>query len=101
MAATTALVQVQEVVPPPSLATGLPLLDQYLGPFEASRVAFVDSGSDFVFQLQTLLSVRCVAELDSDVVFVDGGNSVDPHGIVRLAKRVGVERPAGPPRVRA
>jgi len=100
MAATTALVQVQEVVPRPSLATGLPVLDQYLGPFEASRVAFVDSGSDFVFQLQTLLSVRCVAELDSDVVFVDGGNSIDPHGIVRLAKRAGLQRLEVLPRIR-
>jgi len=101
MATATALVQVPEiVVQRPALTTGLPVLDGLLGPFEASRLALVDSGSDFVFQLQSLLSVRCVAELDSDVVFVDGGNSVDPHGIVRLAKRVGLQRLDVLPRIR-
>ena len=100
MATATALIPVPEVVLRPSLATGLPVLDKYLGPFEASRLTFVDSGSDFVFQLQTLLCVRSVAELDADVVFVDGGNSVDPHGIVRLAKRVGLERLDVLPRIR-
>ncbi len=99
MAATT-LVQVPDVVLRPSLTTGLPVLDAYLGPFDASRLAFVDSGSDFAFQLQTLLCVRCVAELDADVVFVDGGNSVDPHGIVRAAKRVGLGRLDVLPRIR-
>jgi hypothetical protein len=100
LAAATTLASIQEVVPRPALTTGLPVLDDLLGGFEASRLALVDSGSDFVFQLQSLLCVRCVAELDSDVVFVDGGNSVDPHGIVRLAKRVGLERLDVLPRIR-
>jgi hypothetical protein len=101
MATATALVPVPEIVlRAPVLTTGLPVLDSLLGPFEGSRLALVDSGSDFVFQLQSLLSVRCVAELDSDVVFVDGGNSVDPHGIVRLAKRVGLQRLDVLPRIR-
>ena len=100
MATTTALVTVPETVVRPALATGIPVLDRLLGGFEASRLAFVDSGSDFVFQLQTLLCVRSVAELDADVVFVDGGNSVDPHGIVRAAKRVGLARLEILPRIR-
>jgi len=101
MATATALVPVPEVIlRSPVLTTGLPVLDGLLGPFEGSRLALVDSGSDFVFQLQSLLCVRCVAELDSDVVFVDGGNSVDPHGIVRLAKRVGLRRLDVLPRIR-
>ena len=96
----TALVPIREIVPRPALTTGLPVLDRMLGEFEASRLTFVDSGSDFAFQLQTLLCVRCVAELDADVVFVDGGNSIDPHGIVRAAKRVGLERLDVLPRIR-
>jgi len=99
-ATVTTLVPLREIVPRPSLATGLPVLDRMLGAFDASRMTFVDSGSDFVFQLQTLLCVRCVAELDADVVFVDGGNSVDPHGIVRAAKRVGLARLDVLPRIR-
>ncbi|HKZ63725.1 MAG TPA: hypothetical protein VJ400_04705 [Thermoplasmata archaeon] len=100
MAAATALVQVQEVVLKPALTTGLPVLDRYLGPFDASRLTLLDSGSDFVLRIQTLLCVRAIAELDGDVVFVDGGNSVDPHGIVRAAKRVGLGRLDVLPRIR-
>ncbi len=99
-ATTTALVPVPELVLRPALTTGLPVLDKYLGPFEAPRLTLLDSGSDFVFQVQTLLCVRAVAELDSDVVFVDGGNSIDPHGIVRAAKRVGLARLDVLPRIR-
>lgn len=100
MAATTALITVPETVLRPGLTTGLPVLDACLGPFDASRVTFVDSGSDFVFQVQTLLCVRSIAELDADVVFVDGGNSIDPHGIARVARRVGLERLDVLPRIR-
>jgi len=61
-------------------------------------VTLVDSGSDFVFRLTTLLTVRAVME-GADVVFVDGGNSVDPHGMVALGKRVGLTRTDILPRV--
>ena len=100
MESTATLVPLREVVVRPALATGLPVLDRLLGEFDASRLTLVDSGSDFVYQVQTLLCVRAVAELDSDVVFVDGGNSVDPHGIVRAAKRVGLRRLDVLPRIR-
>ena len=76
----------------------MPTLDRLLGPFEAGRVTLVDSGSDFVFRLTTLLTVRAVME-GADVVFVDGGNSVDPHGMVALGKRVGLTRTDILPRV--
>ena len=61
-------------------------------------MTLVDSGSDFVFRLTTLLTVRAVME-GADVVFVDGGNSVDPHGMVALGKRVGLTRTDILPRV--
>lgn len=44
-----------------------------------------------MFRLTTLLCVRAVME-GQEVVFVDGGNSVDPHGMVALGKRVGLRR---------
>ncbi|HYS71581.1 MAG TPA: hypothetical protein VEM95_04080, partial [Thermoplasmata archaeon] len=100
METATAFVPIRELVPRPALSTGLPVLDRMLGEFEASRLTFVDSGSDFAFQVQTLLCVRAISELDADVVFVDGGNSIDPHGIVRAAKRVGLARLDVLPRIR-
>ena len=44
-----------------------------------------------MFHLTSLLCVRAVMEGD-EVVFVDGGNSVDPHGIAAIARRVGLAR---------
>ncbi len=74
-----------------ALTTSVPILDRLLGPFEAGRLTLIDSGSDFVFRLTTLLCVRAVMDGHA-VVFVDGGNSVDPHGMVGLGKRVGLTR---------
>ncbi len=81
-----------------ALTTSVPTLDRLLGSFEVGKVTLIDSGSDFVFHLTTLLCVRAVMEGES-VVFVDGGNSVDPHGMVALGKRAGLTREEILPRV--
>src|SRR5439155_20356410 len=54
----------------PALTTLVPTLDRMLGPFEAGKITLIDSGSDFVFHLTTLLSVRAVME-GHEVVFLD------------------------------
>jgi len=82
----------------PALTTLVPTLDRILGPFERGKITLVDSGSNFVFHLTTLLCVRAVME-GHEVVFLDGGNSVDPHGMVALGKRVGLTREEVLPRV--
>src|SRR5712692_800219 len=82
----------------PALTTLVPTLDRILGPFEAGKITLIDSGSDFVFHLTTLLSVRAVME-GHEVVFLDGGNSVDPHGMVALGKRAAMTREEILPRV--
>src|SRR2546425_668179 len=65
---------------------------------EAGKITLIDSGSDFVYHLTTLLSVRAVME-GHEVVFLDGGNSVDPHGMVALGKRAAMTREEILPRV--
>src|SRR5437867_13411389 len=82
----------------PALTTSVPTLDRLLGSFDAGKVTLIDSGSDFVFHLTTLLCVRAVME-GHEVVFLDGGNSVDPHGMVATGKRVGLTREEILPRV--
>ncbi len=82
------LVQVQERR---VLTTSIPVLDHLLGGFEAGRLTLIDSGSDYVFHLTSLLCVRAVMD-GGEAVFVDGGNSVDPHGIARIARRAGLAR---------
>ena len=44
-----------------------------------------------MFHLTSLLCVRAVME-GGEIVFVDGGNSVDPHGIASIARRAGLAR---------
>ncbi len=91
----------QELVQVPErrlLTTSIPVLDRLLGGFEGGRVTLIDSGSDYVFHLMSLLCVRAVME-GSEVVFVDGGNTIDPHGIARIAGRAGLARLDVLPRV--
>jgi hypothetical protein len=62
----------------------IPAIDTLTGGFEPGKVTLIDSSSRFVFQLASLLCVR--AALDGPVVFVDGGNSIDPYGIARICR---------------
>jgi hypothetical protein len=62
----------------------LPQLDALTGGFEPGKVAFIESSSRFIFPLTTLMAFR--GALEGNVVFVDGGNSVDPFGIARHCK---------------
>src|SRR3989454_10716987 len=81
----------------PALTTLVPTLDRILGAFEAGKITLIDSGSGFVYHLTTLLSVRAGMEGHA-VVFLDGGNSVDPHGMVALGKRAAMTREESLPR---
>ncbi|MFH0815309.1 MAG: hypothetical protein V1934_00620 [Methanobacteriota archaeon] len=59
-------------------------LDALAGGFEPGRVAFIESTSPYLFPLTTSLCVA--AAMDGEVVFVDGGNSIQPYAIARLCK---------------
>jgi len=67
-----------------SPAFSVPQLDALTGGFWPGQVSFVESSSRFLFPLTSMLCAR--AALDGEVVFVDGGNSVDPYGIARICK---------------
>ncbi len=98
LVAESLVVPETRVAPRPALVTSVPTLDRILGPFEPGKITLIDSGSDFVFHLTTLLAVRAVME-GHEVVFLDGGNSVDPHGMVSLGKRAGLTREEVLPKV--
>ena len=74
------------------LSLGLLRLDEFIGGFAASEVTLVDSSSRYVFDLASLLCVSAVAAFDEEVIFVDGGNSIDPYGIANLCRRKGHHR---------
>ncbi len=77
---------------PPRLYTSNGILDNLLGGFEPSKVTFLNSASSFVHDLTFLLCVRHILDFDREVVYVDGGNSINPYTIASLAKRHGVPR---------
>jgi hypothetical protein len=57
-----------------------------------SRMVLVDSGSPFVLHLTFLLCVMNVLQGRGDVVYVDGGNSLNPHTVASIARRYGLPR---------
>ena len=99
LVAETITLQEQALPAKRTLQTSLGVLDSIIGGFEAGKVSLVDSGSDFVYHLTSLLCVRHVFDTGGDVVFVDGWNSVDPYGMATLAKRFGMSRLFVLPRV--
>ena len=74
------------------LYTSLYPLDEFIGGFEASQVALLDSSSRFVFDLVSLLCIQGVETFDEEIIFVDGGNSIDPYGIANICKRKGNDK---------
>ncbi|MEE9151226.1 MAG: hypothetical protein V3U20_05245, partial [Thermoplasmata archaeon] len=69
-----------------------PRLDDLIGGFTASQVALLDSSSRFVFDLTSLLCVQAIDTFREELIFVDGGNSIDPYGIANICKRRGHQK---------
>ncbi|MFQ5838801.1 MAG: hypothetical protein ACE5HJ_08495 [Thermoplasmata archaeon] len=77
---------------PSRLYTSNRVLDDFLGGFEPAKLTFLNSGSGFVHDLVFQLCVRHILDFDRDVVYVDGGNSINPYTIASIAKRYGKPR---------
>ncbi len=76
-------------VRPTRLYTSNRVLDTLLEGFEPAKLTFLNSGSSFVHNLVFLLCVRHILDFDREVVYVDGGNSINPYSIASMAKRYG------------
>lgn len=70
---------------PKILKTSLPRLDSFLS-FQ-SGITLIDCSSPFLFDFLAFLCVRSILEFDDNVIFVDGGNSINPYTIASLSKR--------------
>ena len=73
------------------ISTGLPRLDPILGDFKAGSVSLIEGNHPFISEVLSLLAINAVTHLKKPVVYVDGGNSIDPYLIATLAKRSGVK----------
>lgn len=70
------------------LETSVAPLDELIGGFKSSQVTVFDSDNGYASSLLHLLCVRAISEFDEEVVWIDGGNAVDPYSISSLCKRL-------------
>jgi hypothetical protein len=77
----------EEVIP-----TSIPTLDAFLGGLRRGHLTLMDSSDRMLFDLTHILCVNAVSTLGQDVVWVDGGNSVDPYELGRICRRSGLDR---------
>ena len=69
------------------LSTSVRALDDFIGGFRSSQVSLIDSSDRLVLDIVHLLCVNQVLEEGREVVWVDGGNSVNPYALTSLCKR--------------
>ncbi len=74
------------------LETSIAQLDELVGGFRAAKVALLDSDNSYSSTLLHLLCVRAVSQFDEEVVWIDGGNMVDPYSISALCKRLRLDK---------
>ncbi len=72
--------------------TSIPTLDAFFGGLRAGHLALMDSSDRMLFDLTHILCVNGVSTLGQDVVWVDGGNSVNPYELGRICRRFGLDR---------
>lgn len=74
------------------LWTSVAQLDELIGGFRSGQVALLDGDSSYSTDLLHLLSVRAVSQFDEEVVWIDGGNSIDPYAVSSLCRRLGLDK---------
>jgi len=74
------------------LYTSITQLDELVGGFRASKLALLDSDNSYSSTLLHLLCVRAISQFDEEVVWIDGGNVVDPYSISSLSKRLRLDK---------
>jgi predicted ATP-dependent serine protease len=75
-----------------TLTTSIARVDEFVGGFRAAQVTLLDSDCGFSNSLLHLLAVRAISEFDEEVVWVDGGNTLDPYSMASLCKRLRLSR---------
>jgi hypothetical protein len=76
-----------------SIRSSITVLDGFLGAFESSKLAFLDSSDRFLFDLVYMLCARAAMD-GASVVYVDGGNEMDPYALSSLCRRYRADRQA-------
>ena len=75
-----------------TLKTSVLQLDELTGGLHSGQVNLFDSDNSYSTSLLHLLCVRAISEFDEEVVWIDGGNAVDPYGISSICKRLRLDK---------
>lgn len=67
------------------------VLDGFLGDFPPGQIVLLDSGTAFV-QTVVLQAAAMALLQGEEVVYVDGGNSLNPHHLVNVGRPLGLPR---------
>jgi hypothetical protein len=70
-----------------SVDTSIAALDAFIGGFPSSQVTLIDSSDRLLFDMVHLLCINQVVGDGREVVWVDGGNSINPYHMAGLCKR--------------
>jgi hypothetical protein len=71
-------VQIQKKLPKPVMTT-IQRVDKFIGGFPAGSMSMLASRSEFLFNLVARVIVNTVSTTERDVIYIDGGNSLDPY----------------------
>lgn len=71
-----------------ALGASVAPLDDLVEGFRSSKVTLLDSDNSYASTILHMLCVRAIAQFDEEVVWVDGGNEVNPYAISSLCKRL-------------
>lgn len=77
-----------------AIHTAIPQLDGVIRGLRSSEVTLLDSDAGYASELLHILCVRSLAEFGEEVIWIDGGNAVDPYTLSALCKRLGHDRHA-------
>ncbi len=73
------------------LNTSIVPVDNIIGGFRPSTTTLLDSDARYASELLHVLCVQALEEFDEEVLWIDGGNVVDPYVISALCKRRGLD----------
>jgi len=74
------------------LATSIVPIDELTGGLRSSKVTLFDSDNSYASTLLHLLCVRAISQFDEEIVWIDGGNEVNPYAISSLCKRLMLDK---------
>jgi hypothetical protein len=69
------------------IGTSIPAIDAFVGGFRSSQITLIDSSDRMLFDLIHTLCVNAINALEGEIVWVDGGNSINPYELAGLCKR--------------